>query len=84
MFSTAFPIYLFEQRTEDVVDEDAAKDDASQPEPKSDTEAVDEDEAVVEEVEETVDETKEKEVKMKTIVVDEWKHLNPLPPIWMR
>ena len=47
-------------------------------------EDVDEDEVVVEEVEENVDETKEKEVKMKTVVVDEWKHLNPLPPIWMR
>lgn len=45
---------------------------------------VDEDEAVVEEVGETEAEGKETEVKMKTVVVDDWTHLNPLPPIWLR
>ncbi|KLO10241.1 heat shock protein Hsp90 [Schizopora paradoxa] len=84
VFSTTFPIYLFEQRTEEVVDEDAIEEDVSPPESKPDDEDIDEDEVVVEEVEESADEVKEKEVKMKTVVVDEWKHLNPLPPIWMR
>ena len=45
--------------------------------------AGDEDEAIVEEEEDTKDPEK-KEVKMKTVTVDEWLHLNSNPPLWVR
>ncbi|EEB87627.1 hypothetical protein MPER_14968, partial [Moniliophthora perniciosa FA553] len=64
-FSTAFPIYLFHQKTIQVPDEDA------EPETKEDESAEeksDDDEAVVEkDVEAEV-----KPPKMKDLVVDEW------------
>lgn len=44
----------------------------------------DDDEVVVEDVPEEDKKKEEKEVKMKKVMVDEWMHLNPLPPIWMR
>jgi heat shock protein beta len=88
-FSTTFPIYLFTQRTEEVPDEDAQPDDAqtaeeSEPEaqPEDEAETGDEDEVIVEEAEESKE--PEKEVKMKSVTVDEWLHLNSNPPLWVR
>jgi heat shock protein beta len=98
-FSSAFPIYLFTQRTEEVPDEDAAETpaadsaeasaDAEQAPlttPESSESTTDDDEVVVEDVP-SADEAKEKEApppKMKSVVVDEWVHLNSQPPLWMR
>ncbi|KAK7049538.1 hypothetical protein VNI00_005569 [Paramarasmius palmivorus] len=78
-FSTAFPIYLFNQKTIQVPDEDAEEEVV--PEKSKETEEkTDEDEAIVEEdVEEEV-----KPPKMKDVVVDEWRHLNSRPAIWQR
>lgn len=50
----------------------------------SDGDDDDDDEVVVEDVPEEDKKKEEKEVKMKKVMVDEWMHLNPLPPIWMR
>ena len=61
---------------------DVDEDDASET-PKD----VDEDEAIVEDVEDVkikVEEENEKPMKMKTIVTEDWVHLNALPPIWTR
>ncbi|KAJ8482248.1 hypothetical protein ONZ45_g15022 [Pleurotus djamor] len=86
-YSSAFPIYLFTQRTEEVPDEEAQPEgdttttSAVEEEP---TVAKDEDEAVIEEVSEDKKEEEKPPVKTKTVVVDEWKHLNSQPPIWMR
>lgn len=46
----------------------------------------DEDEATVEDVPELEDDVDEEEkpVKTKSVIVDEWIHLNSQPPIWMR
>lgn len=78
-FSTTFPIYLFTQRTEEVPVEDEETSEETAPS----AEFSDEDEeAVVEDVEDKDDE--EKELKTKSIVVDEWVHLNSQAPIWMR
>lgn len=40
----------------------------------------DEDEALIEDL----DEEKETTVKTKKIIVDDWMHLNALPPVWLR
>ncbi|KAF4574637.1 heat shock protein 90 family protein [Pleurotus pulmonarius] len=88
-YSSAFPIYLFTQRTEEVPDEDAVEDappaDAAESTSASEDTPTskDEDEATVEEVAEEKAEEKAPP-KMKSVVVDEWKHLNEQPPIWMR
>ena len=76
VFSSSFPIYLFNQREEEVPEEPV-------PEPLlKDEGEVDraEDEAVIEEVEDSPT----KEVKMKTILVDVWDHVNPRPSLWAR
>ncbi|OBZ70180.1 Endoplasmin [Grifola frondosa] len=80
-FSTAFPIYLFTQRTEEVPDEEPVAEETSAS--TEETAEIDDEEAVVEEV---TDETEEeaKPPKTKTVTVDEWIHMNSQPPIWMR
>ncbi|KAI0921744.1 hypothetical protein AcW1_004366 [Taiwanofungus camphoratus] len=89
-FSSAFPIYLFTQRTEQVPDEDpgeAAPETTSvEEETEEGTKEVDEDEAVVEEVKDEKEGEQEvdKTPKMKSVTVDEWIRMNPRPPIWMR
>ncbi|KAH9951681.1 heat shock protein Hsp90 [Amylocystis lapponica] len=82
-FSTAFPIYLFTQRIEQVPDEEepAAEAGADDSTPESDA-AVDEDEVLVEDADEPA--KAEKEVKTKSVAIDEWIHMNSQPPIWMR
>ncbi|TDL29384.1 heat shock protein Hsp90 [Rickenella mellea] len=99
VFSSTFPIYLFTTRTEEVPEEEemVTPEEAGEatPSEKSDAEKAkleddedeDEDEAVIEELsDEKVKEKEEekKEVKMKPVTVDEWVHLNPMPPIWLR
>ncbi|EMD40828.1 hypothetical protein CERSUDRAFT_111414 [Gelatoporia subvermispora B] len=79
-FSSQFPIYLFTQRTEHVPDEETVEE---SPAEETLEKEVDEDEAVVEDVDEA-EETEIKEPKMKEVVVDEWIHLNSQPPIWVR
>ncbi len=76
VFSSAFPLYLYQQEEEEVPEEPATE---TEP-PVSDEEAADtsEDEAVIEEVEES--QPKEK----KTTLVDHWAHLNAQPPLWTR
>ncbi|KAI0307112.1 heat shock protein Hsp90 [Multifurca ochricompacta] len=76
VFSSSFPIYLFQQREEEVSEESVT-------DIPVDNERVTEnaeDEAVIEEVEES----QTKETKKKTILVDDWAHLNAQPPLWTR
>ncbi|KAL0949963.1 hypothetical protein HGRIS_009983 [Hohenbuehelia grisea] len=85
--SSAFPIYLQVERKKEVPVEEEAKPEASSDAEKpfeSKAEGEADDEAIVEEVK--TDEEKEKDAKPKTkeITVEEWKHLNAQPPIWMR
>ncbi|KAF9259497.1 HSP90-domain-containing protein [Marasmius fiardii PR-910] len=92
-YSTAFPIYLFNQKMIEVPDEEAEAEakkakELKKKEEKEKKEATesesekDEDEAVVEE--EVEEEGEEEPQKMKSVVVDEWLHLNSQPAIWMR
>ncbi|KAH8118404.1 heat shock protein Hsp90 [Phellopilus nigrolimitatus] len=83
-FSSAFPIYLFHQYEDEVPvedDETSTKGDVSPSENK--VSDADEDEAVIEEVADDEPEV-EKEVKTKKVTVDEWMHLNPMLPVWLR
>jgi heat shock protein beta len=84
---------LFTQKTELVTDEDAME--IPVPEPSTDEHDTAEnpdgesqrndDEAVVDDVIEDADKTKEKAPpKMKSVTVDKWIHLNSQPPLWMR
>lgn len=80
-FSSSFPIYQWTETTENVPSEEpVAEEIVTEVEDKD---ARDEDEALVEDVKETNDE-KVKPPKTKSIVVNEWAHLNPAPPIWQR
>ena len=84
-FSTTFPIYLFTQKTEEVpVEEEETSTTEAADEAAASADATDgeNEEAVVEDVEET--EVEQKEQKTKSVVVDEWVHLNSQAPIWMR
>lgn len=75
VFSSSFPIYMFRKQEKEVPEE-------PEPEPTvSDEGTADhaEDEAVIEEVEQSP-----KEVKTKTILVDHWEHVNPRPSLWTR
>ncbi|KIY49180.1 heat shock protein Hsp90 [Fistulina hepatica ATCC 64428] len=85
-FSSAFPIYLFTQHDEQVIDEEAMiLDELEKPTPSATPdEPVDEDEAIVEDAGETPEDVPPPAPKMKTILVDEWMHLNSQPPIWAR
>lgn len=78
VFSSSFPIYLFKQQEKEVPE---VEEPVHEP-PLEDEGDVDraEDEAVIEEVEDSP----AKEVKMKTILVDEWDHVNPRPSLWTR
>jgi heat shock protein 90kDa beta len=83
-YSSSFPIYLFNQKTEEIPDPDAVEE---EPEVKADedlTEEKDEDEAIVEDATDEKKEEEEKKPKMKTITVDEWLQLNAQPPLWTR
>jgi heat shock protein 90kDa beta len=82
-FATAFPIYLFTQRTEEVPIEDETAETKKTEKPRSDDDDDDDDdeEALVEDVEELEE---EQAVKTQSVMVDEWVHLNSQPPIWMR
>ncbi|KIK65280.1 hypothetical protein GYMLUDRAFT_38715 [Collybiopsis luxurians FD-317 M1] len=82
-FSTSFPIYLFTQRTEEIPDEDALPEETSpaEPEPKPASDD-DDDEAIIEDI--TEQEQTPVPARMKSVVVDEWVHLNGQPPIWQR
>ncbi|KZS97784.1 heat shock protein Hsp90 [Sistotremastrum niveocremeum HHB9708] len=86
-FSTAFPIYLLTQVTEEVIDEDTLTEDepstAEEPSAPSEESVLDDDDdVVVEEVSE--EEVPTKEPKVTTVTVDKWAHLNEQPPLWMR
>jgi heat shock protein beta len=92
-FSTAFPIYLWTERTEEVPEEDeeeaiAEASAAASAVVESSTPLADDDEeAVVEDISDAtetspVEETKPQ--KMKSIHVEEWVQANPHPPLWMR
>ncbi|KAF9009082.1 Hsp90 protein-domain-containing protein [Cyathus striatus] len=90
-FSSSFPLFLFEQRVEEVPDEEAEKptievvsSEAPTLTPSNHAE-VDEDEAIVEEVIKTEDEAGEPSApKMKNVTVEEWVRLNAQPPLWTR
>lgn len=77
---------MFTQRREQVPDEDAIVEEIPAPEETpAASENADADEAVVEEVVDEDEETKEPEpVKMKDILVDNWLHLNSQAPLWQR
>ncbi|CCL99418.1 uncharacterized protein FIBRA_01436 [Fibroporia radiculosa] len=78
-FSSAFPIYLYTQRTEQVpIDEDRS----SSEDPKAAIEDIDEDEAIIEDISDDTEE--EKAPETKSVTVEEWIHMNSQPPIWMR
>jgi heat shock protein beta len=74
MFSSSFPIYLYAQREKEVPEEPVAE-----PSTSDEENADREDEAVIEEVQDS----SAKEVKMKTILVDEWDHINARPSLWI-
>ncbi|KAI5123403.1 hypothetical protein M0805_006109 [Coniferiporia weirii] len=88
-FSSTFPIYLFNQYEDEVPVED---DNIPESSPEVDLEKsealdenADEDEAVIEDVPDFESGIKQGEkVATKKVVVDEWMHLNPLPPVWLR
>lgn len=83
---------MFTQHTEEVPDEEAQADesqisDESKPEASPEKEETfdNDEDVIVEEVEEGSEKAeKKKEVKMKTVTVDEWLHLNSNPPLWVR
>lgn len=78
-FATAFPIYLFTQRTEEIPVEDETVETEKTEEPRSDDE--DDEEAVVDDLD---DLEEENAIKTQSVIVDEWVHLNSQPPIWVR
>ncbi|THH19791.1 hypothetical protein EW146_g1461 [Bondarzewia mesenterica] len=79
-FSSTFPIYIFTQEERQVpVEEEEATEPT--PSPEAEKSEDDDDEATIEEVDEEI---KKKTPETKTIVVDEWVHLNAQPPLWMR
>lgn len=99
-FSTAFPIYLWTTRTEEVPDEDVSEaPETPLEEAKEETEgtseakevsentdaASDDEEAVVEDVAEESKKTEpEAPKKTKQVTVEEWVRSNPTAPIWTR
>ncbi|KAL5508189.1 hypothetical protein ACEPAH_5808 [Sanghuangporus vaninii] len=85
-FSTTFPIYLFHQYEDEVPieDEECPASDKGDPEEVTSSVDDDDDEAVIEEISDEEKDTEEKEKKTKKVLVDEWMHINPLPPVWLR
>ncbi|KIY71447.1 HSP90-domain-containing protein [Cylindrobasidium torrendii FP15055 ss-10] len=77
-FSSSFPIYLYNIREEQVVDEDATPE-APVAEPQVEG---DEDEGVIEDI--TDEEKAVPAPVMKTVKVEEWLHLNGQAPLWQR
>jgi len=75
-YSTSFPMYLFTQRTEEILDEEAETTPVEARKPTGDE---DEEEAVIEDVTE-----ESASPKTKTVTVDEWVRLNNQAPIWAR
>lgn len=73
-FSSAFPMYLYELREQEV------KEEAAESESLVTEEAIEtsEDEVVIEEVKES------QPTEKKTILVDRWIHANSKPPLWTR
>jgi heat shock protein beta len=72
-FSTAFPIYLWNEVEEEVPveEEEVHTTESETPE--------DEDEAIVEE-----DTEPETTPETKKVMVGRWEHMNSQPPLWMR
>jgi heat shock protein beta len=91
-FASSFPIYLHKQVSKEVPDDDVPaeaniEEEAPVPSTSDDgeeTDSDDSDEALVEEVPEEKTDPKEAPKKTKTVVVDEWAHLNAQPPLWQR
>ncbi|TFK43547.1 Hsp90 protein-domain-containing protein [Crucibulum laeve] len=90
-YSSSFPIYLFEQRVEEVPDEDvttetsdASSTDAIESEPTTSATDEDEDEAIVEEVTKDEEKPEPPAPKMKNVTVEEWVRLNAQAPLWTR
>jgi len=76
IFSSSFPIYVYNQKEEEVPEEPVAEPTVVE-EGNADHA---EDEAVIEEVEDSP----AKEIKKKTILVDDWHHVNSRPSLWTR
>jgi heat shock protein beta len=76
-FSSVFPMYLYEQREEEVKEEPATETELPVTEEAAETS---EDEVVIEEVEES----QPTEAEKKTVLVDHWIHANSKPPLWTR
>ncbi|KAF5370105.1 hypothetical protein D9758_001068 [Tetrapyrgos nigripes] len=91
-FSTSFPIYLYTQQEMQVPDDEEPVSEAEETSPAEALDELekeetpkDEDEAIVEDVEEAPEEEQSPAPpKLKTILVDQWQHLNSQPPIWQR
>lgn len=99
-FSTSYPIYLFEQRTEEVPDpsyippptEGSATETTSATTPDSTDSASknedDDEKIVVEDVEDDEGVTKKEDDKPQiptiSVTTDHWVHLNDQPPLWTR
>ncbi|KAL5527454.1 hypothetical protein ACEPAG_6245 [Sanghuangporus baumii] len=85
-FSTTFPIYLFHQYEDEVPieDEESPASDKGDPEKAPSSTDEDDDEAVIEDVSDEEKDSEEKEKKTKKVLIDEWMHINPLPPVWLR
>src|ERR1700733_2571342 len=90
-FSTTYPIYLDEKKTEEVPDvpeepeRSSEEVEVKQGETKPEKEAGDDDEAVVEDVDEAADPEKVKPPPpMKKVTTESWVHLNDVPPLWAR
>ena len=76
IFSSSFPIYLSMQKEVEVPEEPVAEPTVGEQGNADHAE----DEAVIEEVEDSP----AKEAKKKTILVDEWRHINSRPSLWTR
>ncbi|KAI0677113.1 heat shock protein Hsp90 [Trametes maxima] len=87
-FSTSFPIYMHTTRTEMVPDEEAEAEakaaEAAKKAEETEKPDLDDDEAVVEEVDEEQETEEKREPVLKPVTVEEWIQLNSQPPIWMR
>lgn len=77
-FSTTFPIYLYELKTEEVPDLDLDLDTEEEVSPPQD----EDDEFVSSEDNEESEEIKAKVIPMKNVTTEEWVHLNNVTPLW--
>jgi heat shock protein beta len=91
-FSTTYPIYLYEKKTEEVADvpEDSKETseevgEVTQEETKPERELDNDDEAVVEDVDEAAEaENVKPSPPLKKVTTESWIHLNDVPPLWQR